>query len=124
MGIADLYHNKGEYNTIFLHFLGLDDSYKFRYIEGTQVKYSDLLMFMFLSVCYEIYENIPYAGITLYSYGDTKFLYDYYDFTYIQRDNMYKNLYLYMLPASRLPLHLSDNEEGVFLDLLKLFDQQ
>lgn len=122
MGIRSLHNNEGEYNTIYLHFFGLDDAYKGKYIRGSDVKYSNFLMFLFLSVCYEIYLNIPFAGITLYSYEQTKYFYEEYDFTYIQRDNTHKNLYLYMLPAPRIPLHLSENEEGYFLDLIKLMD--
>lgn len=119
--IKKLNHYDGYYPTVILNFFGMDDKYKGQVIEGTDVKYSTLLIFYFFSEIYTVLKKVPFSIINLYSYRATKRFYEDFGFTYIRQTNDVLSYYQYILPANRLDnLLATDNMESPFINLFDI----
>lgn len=119
--IKKLNHYDGHYPTVILNFFGMDDKYKGQVIEGTDVKYSTLLMVYFFSETYTVLKKVPFSIINLYSYPETKRFYEDFGFTYIRQTSDVLSYYQYILPANRLDnLLATDNMKSPFINLFDI----
>lgn len=122
--IGKLNHYKGDYPTVILNFFGIDDRYKGKIIGGTDIKYSTLLMFYFISESYTVLKKIPFSIIMLKSYKETKDFYTNFEFTYIRQTNEEETYYQYILPANRLDNLLDiENNKTPFTELFNLMSE-
>lgn len=119
-----LNHYNGHYPTVILNFFGINDKYKGKYIDESEVKYSKLLMFYFMSESYVVLKTVPFSVINLLSYYETQRFYQSYDFTYARKTGHEETLYQHILPANRLDDLLSiENPQSPFVELYEIMHE-
>ncbi|QYA45469.1 hypothetical protein ACN5ZK_09580 [Macrococcoides bohemicum] len=110
------------YQVLYLNFFGIDDKYKSRTLDNTNIKYSDLLMFFFFDKAVSLLEIVPYAMIVLKAVKGVEWLYEKYDFKKLET----KGETIYGLPAAVIENYLDvDNSESPFQELFNyMYDQE
>ncbi|UTH16973.1 hypothetical protein [Macrococcus epidermidis] len=98
INITSYHHKNGEYQVLYLNLFGLDDNFKKKTLDNTDIKVSNYLMFQFFLKASSILNTVPFALIVLQAEQPLRKFYEGYKFVYVEKHRSGRGIYV--LPSS------------------------